>query len=126
MNEVWYNQHVKENSGQDLTLDQALKQIPMNVIRDLSEWVLRTEGALPSWLKETFEYMCNLMWRSRIKKYEKLFARWKREGFLSSSEDVECSVCKGTGDHPRLQHVDCYFCGGRGTVKKYTYVGELK
>lgn len=126
MNEVWYNQHVKEDSDQDLTLDQTLKLLPMNVIRDLSEWVLRTEGALPSWFKKTFEYMCNTMRRSRIKRYEKLFARWEREGFLSSSEDVECPVCKGTGDHPRLQHVDCYYCGGIATVKNYTYVGELK
>ena len=126
MNAVWYNKYVKEDSDRDLTLDQALKLIPMNVIRDLSEGVLRTEGALPSWLKNTFENMCNVMWRSRIQRYGKLFVRWEREGFLSSDEEVECPVCKGTGDHPRLQHVDCYFCGGMATVKKYTYVGELK
>lgn len=122
----WYQKRVKSGSDKDLMLDQVLRLIPMNIIRDLSQGVLRTEGALPHWFKNTFEYMCNLMHRSGIKKYEKLFARWEREGFLSVSNNVQCPVCKGTGDHHCLQNAYCYYCGGVKTVKKYSYTGELK
>jgi len=122
----WYQRQVKSGSDKDLMLDQVLRLIPMNVVRDISEGVLRTEGALPSWFKNTFEYMCNVMHRSGIKRYEKLFARWEREGFLSSHNNVQCPVCKGTGDHPRLQNAPCYYCGGVTTVKSYKYVGDTK
>ena len=52
MNEVWYNQHVKEDSDQDLTLDQTLKLLPVNVIRDLLNGFYGPRGLCPLGLRK--------------------------------------------------------------------------